>query len=79
MKGMELVAVDAGEHGNKRGWVSLSGPCGPRVTTQYQMADILDGPGLFAGPWDICQYPTEGPWKELGEAKGWIIFLILAC
>lgn len=50
MKGMELVAVDAGEHGNKRGWVSLSGPCGPRVTTQYQMADILDGPGLFAGP-----------------------------
>lgn len=70
-----------GSYGNERGRVSLSGPCGPRVTTQYQMLDILDGPGLSLGDYLPISYrgAVKGAVLELGEAKGWIIFLILAC
>lgn len=67
MKGMELVAVDAREGVlmvmNEAKFHSLV-----HVAPEWlhsTKVDILDGPGLFVGPWDICQYPTEGPWKEL--------------
>lgn len=65
MKGMKLVVVDAEERVlmvmNKAEFHSLV-----HGATQYQMLEILDGPGLFVGSWGIiCQYFTEGLWKEL--------------